>query len=90
VPHRGKTSLAAREGEQVAATLSHPSGALLPATADKAEASTSSPSASAANRWAAIRPHCINPDCCAGSGSKHCHTCLKARDAAIIADEAAA
>lgn len=48
------------------------------------------PSVPATNRWAALRPHCLNPDCCAGVGVKHCHACLKARDEAIIAGEAAA
>ena len=27
-----------------------------------------------------LRPHCLNPGLCAGSGSKHCYGCLKARD----------
>lgn len=46
-----------------------------PATADKAEAPVSSPGASAAFT---LRPHCLNPESCAGYGSKHCHACLKA------------
>lgn len=25
-----------------------------------------------------LRPHCLNPSNCGGSGSKHCHACLKA------------
>ena len=25
-----------------------------------------------------LRPHCLNPNLCAGSGSKHCHRCTKA------------
>lgn len=37
-----------------------------------------------------LRPHCLNPSLCAGSGSKHCHACLKARDESILADEVAA
>ncbi|HET7413421.1 MAG TPA: DUF2312 domain-containing protein [Pararhizobium sp.] len=32
-----------------------------------------------------LRPHCLNPDSCAGYGSKHCHACLKARDDATVA-----
>lgn len=31
-----------------------------------------------------LRPHCLNPDLCAGSGSKHCYGCLKARDDASV------
>lgn len=37
-----------------------------------------------------LRPHCLNPNLCAGSGSKHCHACLKARDEEIMAEGAAA
>lgn len=25
-----------------------------------------------------LRPHCLNPDLCAGSGRQHCHRCTKA------------
>jgi hypothetical protein len=25
-----------------------------------------------------LRPHCLNPELCAGSGSNHCHACRKA------------
>jgi uncharacterized protein (UPF0335 family) len=25
-----------------------------------------------------LRPHCLNPDLCAGSGRNHCHSCRKA------------
>ncbi|PSM18245.1 GapR family DNA-binding domain-containing protein [Nitratireductor sp. StC3] len=25
-----------------------------------------------------LRPHCLNPGLCAGTGSKHCHSCTKA------------
>lgn len=32
-----------------------------------------------------LRPHCLNPGLCAGSGSKHCYGCLKARDDASVA-----
>ncbi|KRA00263.1 hypothetical protein ASD64_01435 [Mesorhizobium sp. Root157] len=31
-----------------------------------------------------LRPHCLNPDLCAGSGTKHCYGCLKARDDALV------
>lgn len=31
-----------------------------------------------------LRPNCLNPDLCAGSGSKHCYSCLKARDDAQV------
>lgn len=34
-----------------------------------------------------LRPHCLHPDnleLCAGSGSKHCYACLKARDEHLI------
>jgi ParB-like chromosome segregation protein Spo0J len=48
-------------------------------TADKAEASTSSPSASAnLSKPFVLRPHCLHPDLCAGSGSNHCWSCKKA------------
>lgn len=32
-----------------------------------------------------LRPHCLNPNLCAGSGSKHCYSCLKALDEALPA-----
>ena len=29
-----------------------------------------------------LRPHCLNPGLCAGTGSKHCHSCTKALEEA--------
>lgn len=34
--------------------------------------------ASSFNRFARLRPHCLRPELCAGSGDKHCHACTKA------------
>ncbi len=30
------------------------------------------------HRWSKLRPHCLNPECCAGMGREHCHACKKA------------
>ena len=62
-PNEEQTSLAAREGEQVAAPI-------------QAEESFEPPTFLV--KKSALRPHCQNPDECAGYGAKHCHSCLKA------------
>lgn len=70
------------------APLSNPQPTSSP-DVDKAEASTSSPSASAApfaamskaDQVRLLRPHCQHPDDlekCGGSGRTHCHACKKA------------
>lgn len=41
----------------------------------KAAGSILLPGPAAANRWAAIRPHCKRPDMCGGSGRNHCRPC---------------
>lgn len=31
-----------------------------------------------------LRPHCLRPELCGGSGRDHCHSCLRARDNATV------
>jgi hypothetical protein len=49
-------------------------------TADKAGEVEPPPSALlvAISKPFVLRPHCLNPDLCAGSGANHCHACKKA------------
>ncbi|TPN44428.1 hypothetical protein FJ981_27925 [Mesorhizobium sp. B1-1-4] len=77
----GNASLAAREGEKPLHSNSNSSAS----SRQTDKAGDVAPPASPATPRKPLRPHCLNPDLCAGSGREHCHACKKAMASAEVA-----
>lgn len=71
----GNASLAAREGEKPLHSNSNPQPS---SSTDADKAGMEPPPSMPAAQFKPLRPHCLNPGLCAGSGREHCHSCKKA------------